>query len=239
MKKIMFDNHYGLEDAVLNGTKTMTRRIVPSRLNKILEDAMAKKIFMVPLSAIPDDMSIDDFAKAWEKQDSNVLFIAKEKGKEIRPKLVDYEPQIMYCAKYKVGEVVAIAQSYHALNKSGFVAPEWLEHTCESSAGYKNKMFVRADLMPHQIQITDVRVERLQDISDEDCIREGIVYDNSFPEFNDPYVYAFPVHGNKHSSTWYSPSPRIAFENLIRNMMGKKVWDNNPYVFVYSFKLIK
>lgn len=22
MKKIMFDNHYGLEDAVLNGTKT-------------------------------------------------------------------------------------------------------------------------------------------------------------------------------------------------------------------------
>lgn len=28
MKKIMFDNHYGLENAVLNGTKTMTRRAI-------------------------------------------------------------------------------------------------------------------------------------------------------------------------------------------------------------------
>ena len=60
---------------------------------------------------------------------------------------------------YKVGEIVAIAQSYHTLNESGYVAPEWCEHTCESSAGYKNKMFVRADLMPHHIRITDVKIE--------------------------------------------------------------------------------
>ena len=28
--------------------------------------------------------------------------------------------------------------------------------------------------MPHQIKITNIRIERLQDISDEDCIKEGI-----------------------------------------------------------------
>ena len=75
---------------------------------------------------------------------------------------------------YKVGEIVAIAQSYHTLNKSGYVAPEWCEHTCESSAGYENKMFVRADLMPHRIMITDVKIERLQELSDEDCTKEGV-----------------------------------------------------------------
>lgn len=35
-------------------------------------------------------------------------------------------------------------------------------------------MFVRADLMPHHIKITDVKVERLQDISDDDIMREGV-----------------------------------------------------------------
>ena len=228
----MFDSHYGLEDAVLNGTKTMTRRIVPSRLNKILEDAMAKKTFIVPLSAIPDDMSIDDFAKAWERQDSNVLFIAKEKGKEIQPKHVDYETLIMYCAKYKVGEVVAIAQSYHTLNKSGYVAPEWCEHTCESSAGYKNKMFVRADLMPHQIQITDVRVERLQDITDEDALKEGV------EKWMDSYIVPGIMENHGRNNRCFD-TPRDAFHALMCKLSGKNVWIDNPYVFVYSFKLIK
>lgn len=29
MKKIMFNEHFGLQQSVLDGTKTMTRRIVP------------------------------------------------------------------------------------------------------------------------------------------------------------------------------------------------------------------
>ena len=93
--------------------------------------------------------------------------------------------------------------------------------------------------MPHSIEITDIKIERLQDISDEDCLKEGIVYDEPFPELADPNVYAFPVRGKKRSSTWRSPSPRIAFENLIRHMMGKGIWDENPWVFAYSFKLVK
>lgn len=39
--------------------------------------------------------------------------------------------------------------------------------------GWDNKMFVRAEHMPHRIRITDIRVERLQDISDEDCLRKA------------------------------------------------------------------
>ncbi|MBF1600713.1 MAG: hypothetical protein HXO29_00530 [Prevotella sp.] len=120
MKKIMFSDKYCLTQAVLDGTKTMTRRLLKEG---------------TPLGN-------------WE---------------ETQKKL-----------PYKVGEVVAIAQSYHTLNKSGYTAPEWLDHVCESSAGYENKMFVRADLMPHRIMITDVKIERLQELSDEDCTKEGV-----------------------------------------------------------------
>ena len=69
---------------------------------------------------------------------------------------------------YKVGEVVAIAQSYKEVYPNAdfeMVGDGFMTE----SAGWTNKMFVRADLMPHHIRITDVKVERLQDISDERC----------------------------------------------------------------------
>ena len=140
MKKIMFNDKYCLTQAVLNGTKTMTRRAVRR--------------------------SLQDEYDSWYED-----FLYKPVGEE---KYLSVEEYVSKRTAYKVGEIVAIAQSYHNLNKSGYTAPEWLDHVCESSAGYENKMFVRADLMPHHIRITDVKVERLQDISDEECLREGI-----------------------------------------------------------------
>lgn len=133
---------------------------------------------------------------------------------------------------YKVGEIVAIAQSYHTLNKSGYVAPEWLDHVCESSAGYENKMFVRADLMPHHIRITDVKMERLQSISDDDILREGVwqSYDNK---------KLFYVSKN----IGYAPdvaflTAREAFWYLIDKVSGKGTWESNPWVAAYSFELV-
>lgn len=136
--------------------------------------------------------------------------------------------------KFKVGEVVAVAQSYHTLNKMGYLAPEWLDHTCESSAGYDNKMFVRADLMPHQIRIEKVICERLQEISDEDCIKEGILKQpfNDFPE--DMYL---PYQNCKEEEVKYTP--RYAFAELINKIFGKDTWEKNPYRIGYEFTLIK
>lgn len=133
---------------------------------------------------------------------------------------------------YKVGEIIAIAQSYHTLNKSGYVAPKWCEHTCESSAGYENKMFVKASLMPHHIRITDVKVERLQDISEEDILREGVwqFYDNK---------NLFYVSKNiGYAPDVAFPSARKAFAYLIDMVSGKGAWESNPWVFAYSFELV-
>ena len=139
---------------------------------------------------------------------------------------------------YEVGEIVAIAQSYHTLNKSGYVAPEWCEHTCESSTGYKNKMFVRADLMPHHIKITDVKVEYLQNISDDDIMREGIYHQRFFNKVE----YAFATKGKMNNTPvhWQElfPTPREAFAALIDKISGNGTWESNPWVVAYSFELI-
>lgn len=175
MKKIMFSDAFCLTQAVLAGTKTMTRRLLKDN---------------VPLGN-------------WE-----------ETAKHL---------------PYKVGEIVAISQSYHTLNKSGYVAPAWCEHTCESSAGYKNKMFVRADLMPHHIKITDIKVERLQDISDEDVLREGVWQMGEL-------FYVSKAVGEAPEVAF--PSAREAFWFLIDKVSGNGTWDSNPWVVAYSFELV-
>lgn len=124
-------------------------------------------------------------------------------------------------SKYKVGEVVAVAQCYEEA-----ISPlNWVDRLIyKDEPGWKNKMYVRADLMPHQIRITNVRVERLQDISDEDCLREGIEKYGEVYSFNDYEGYK---------------TPRYAFAELIDRVSGKGTWLYNPLVFVYEFELVK
>ena len=197
MQKIMFDDNFGLTRAVLDGRKTMTRRIirdiiVNQALNEIDEDG--------DMGGADTRIIIDRFSR------------------------------------YKPGEVVAVAQSYKDAGVSFIPCtdPQW--GCTRDMPGYNNKMFVRADLMPHQIRITDVRVERLQDISDEDCLREGVMrYTCNLYEFRG-ICYSFD--GDKKKMGTYLTA-RDAFAALIKKMAGKKAWDDNPWAFVYEFELVK
>ena len=126
---------------------------------------------------------------------------------------------------YYIGEEVAISQSYRDISEKSPKANELKE-----LPGYRNKMFVRAEDMPHHIRITDIHVERLQDISDGDCMEEGIIRDDKEYLFycqigNMPTFYAFPT-------------PQSAYASLIDKVSGKGTWESNPYVFVYDFELI-
>lgn len=144
----------------------------------------------------------------------------------------------VYIPRYSVGEVVAIAQPYsdfltatnpgsHALYR---INGKWYSDE-ELKAGWDNKMFVKAGLMPHHIKITGIKVEYLQGISDEDCIKEGIIFyglehDN----------YGDPQYGYEGSAVY--TSPQDAFSVLIDKVCGKGTWKRNPLVWVYEFELI-
>ena len=132
---------------------------------------------------------------------------------------------ILKHSPYKVGDVVAIQQAYNDVFRELFCA-EITQTTLKRTAGWRNKMFVKAELMPHHIRITDVRVEQLQLIPYEDCLREGIIKDN------EPYSrYFFSL------DSWYS-TPTYAFADLIDKVSGRGTWESNPLVWVYSFELV-
>lgn len=188
MKKIMFSERYGLEQAVLAGTKTMTRRLMT--MSTLVRFKLGDKDFAVP------------------KQNK---------------------------ATYSVGEKVAIAQSYKNLIEQGYLRREsdgWISEKYCTSPGYYNKMFVKAEYMPWQIVIDYFWFERLQDITEQDCLCEGVRIKKGnrngevlFGEFTfvgwDGYMF----------------SAREAFSVLIDRVCGRGTWDSNPWVVAYSFHL--
>lgn len=169
MKGIMFNTKYGLESAVLNGSKTRTWR-------------------------------------------------------------ADKQP------RYEVGEVVAVKQCYcwiMGVNK------DFLENKVGkynmlpifASVGWRNKMFVKNELMPHHIRITAVKKCKLQEITDEECIKECIIKRVIRPFSKDIEAYSF------HNGRLYA-TPKQAFENLINKLNSKGYWECNPDGYAYEFELV-
>lgn len=207
----MFNDKYGLTKAVLEGKKTQTRRL------------FSKHNFIRPFG---------NFCEG--KLYVNEVF----KDGEI--------------SKYAVGEVLAVAQNYSEVmdhyNSLGHISTRqvsekelifWsemrrMESTGDDSAmqGDGNKMFVRADLMPFQIRITNIRFEHIQDISNDDCLKEGIKK-SWWMDSSGKYLYGFGEHEDK----W--KSPKEAYAALIDRISGKGTWEKNPWVFVYDFELVK
>lgn len=189
----MFSDQYDLTQAVLEGRKTMTRRIVPDGTLRMAQ------------------------------------LEVKIHGGELAERIKGHSP-------YLYLDRVAIAQRYQDAGVPASFIYNQFEPNAEFTPGWKNKMYVRADLMPHQIIIKDVRVERIQDISDEDCLREGV---RKLESDGCPIMFTFDGWSFKNKVNRCTDSPKEAFEALFKKLSGKKAWDDNPWVFVYEFELVK
>lgn len=195
MKKIMFNDQFGLTKAVLEGRKTQTRRIV-----------------------------------------RNVPMINRLTAEEyhLYDKLEDVDFQnyaIRYYSPYAIGKEIAIAQSYKDANYIKPYGPEKVRELM-NTPGWNNKMFVKAELMPYRIRITNIRIEQVSDITNEDALLEGIKFVNQIEvELGiAPAVYAY---GRKDEYEY--ETPRSAFLGLCCHLrLPQTAW-----VFVYDFVLVE
>lgn len=221
----MFNDKYGLTKAVLDGRKTQTRRLSTFTLHEGDLEGELKQVY-------PDE--IFTFGDKW---------FFKYKGQ------VYHLPKENY-PKYNIGEIVAIAQSYkdagysynYVFYRSIAKIDGYKKETACSQKGWTNKMFVAPNLMPHQIRITNVRIERLQGISDVDCLKEGVVI--SEPKIKGGVRMYYPCEylkscANKIGWGRVYHTPREAYAALIDKVGKKGDWNRNPYVFVYNFELVK
>ena len=193
MKKIMFNEPFGLQQATFDGSKGMTRRVIPQCI----------------LDAVPQYQE-EYYAGALEHIEIDQAILNMVGPEKMFQQYV-----------YQVGEVVAIAQRYRDI-----VPPLDNKNIVWTGRGWNNKMFVKAEVMPHHINITGIKVEPLCGISDEDCLREGIIdtgcgytcyRQGVLPLFRTPYA---------------------AFKALIDKLNHRGFFETNPLVFAYSYEII-
>ena len=214
MRKIMFNDRYNITDLVIDGKVTQTRRITP-------------------IQPVCVGVTFKEFKNInWGTCSRDDLYAFNH--------LLPYTP-------IKEGEIIAVGQSYadvinfyentknacdanHFEHNKSLAFDIFVVHAGEGYyASFRNKRFVSPELMPHKIKITNVRFQRMQDISPYDCKKEGIqMIDDKFGFFDnkkDEYIlFDYPIQ---------------AYASLIDKINGKGTWDANPYVFVYDFELLK
>ncbi|MBF1517829.1 hypothetical protein [Prevotella pallens] len=199
MKKIMFSDAFCLTLAVLNGSKTMIRQLL-----KIPKTCNGKEVY--------------SFNVLTNNAGTQCVDLVDENGDVLG----------IWKPHYEVGEVVAIAQPYKDIYPNAdfeMVGDGFMTE----SAGWTNKMFVKASLMKRHIRFTDIKVERLQDISDEDVLREGVWQMGEL-------FYVNKAVGEAPEVAF--PTAREAFWYLIDKISSNGTWESNPFIAAYSFELI-
>jgi hypothetical protein len=102
----------------------------------------------------------------------------------------------------------------------------------ETIGWYKrNSLFMPRDACRIYLEITNVRCEKLQDISENDAIAEGV-------EVVD-MIQGYPLYRNYERPSGGFSFAGNSYETLFESINGPGSWNENPFVWVVEFKRIE
>lgn len=139
--------------------------------------------------------------------------------------------QVAYCKpKYQIGDICYLKENYaiagntthHHIYQSDY-DPE-----ARKKIKWKSKMMMPAVSARFKAQVTGIRVERLQDISEYDAIQEGV----------EKYMGDSKLYKSYHQSGVGFVLAKGSFQSLWFSINGIDHWNKNPWVFVYEFKFL-
>lgn len=194
--------------AILEGRKTQTRRII-------------KPQPLVHNDVIKMPIPIDEYSKLIKKY-------SKMGYTQIYTKGV-LEGMIAPLCKYEVGDVLWVRETWQYVDfcgdDNGYVYratdPDW--ETMEEWK-WKPSIFMPRAACRIFLKVKSIRAERLQDISEEDSLSEGII---------DRKPFGFTAFGIDQSMT-----AKDSFKYLWTQINGEKSWESNPFVWVVEFEKI-
>jgi hypothetical protein len=110
-----------------------------------------------------------------------------------------------------------------------------IQKSCEWYEGkWKPSIHMPRKACRIRLKITDIRIERLQDITEEDAKAEGVSYESAIdcngwgPTYNDPDSGGYPIYKAGFEYLWDSINKDRGYG-----------WDTNPWVWVVSFERIQ
>lgn len=188
-KPILFNGE--MVRQILNGRKTQTRRIIKPQPNEF------------GLSMWPDGsrwLTVEGYpAKCPYGQPGDKLWVKET-----------------FCD----GRGLDIARPEDGITSTGAPAPQWIYRADEkfqlpNGTHWKPSIFMPRDASRITLEITKIRVERLQDISEEDAKAEGI-------DWRDGDLC----------------KPQTRYKQLWESINGLDSWKENPWVWCISFRRI-
>lgn len=119
-------------------------------------------------------------------------------------------------------------ENYGYIYKASENGKDWQENTEEWK--WKPSIHMPKAAARIWLEITETRLERLQDISKEDAIAEGI------EPVADGYKNYMPKLSSTSQFCW--PTAYHSFKSLWESINGAESWDLNPWLWVVKFKVL-
>lgn len=227
--------------AILAGQKRMTRRVLKLNIlqeedgdlptcfsvfdkkgnqyyefkNGIEEEPSTAKDFC-PYGQIGDVLWVKETVKpgAW-REDGRVAFDYKASPELKKTPWVNLGEKF---EDYWIKWTDQLIKKGHKSNSDGIF--EW--EPGESPINWIPSIFMPKEACRIKLRITNIRVERLNDISEEDAKREGV---NILSAHSYAGLQA-PIH-------------KLGFVQLWESINGKCSWDQNPWVWVIEFEVVQ
>jgi hypothetical protein len=204
--------------AILEGRKTMTRRII-----KYIDDDMK---YLGHWQPDMDNIEVYDFKSSLGKKTT------------IKP-------------KYKKGDVLWVKETFtkvynfKSLESGEKILKETYIYKADDDfhkdnitnwEGWKPSLFMPKSACRIFLKITDIRVEKLNIISKNDAIKEGIEIGKNEKCSISGKMYK--TYKNYITNKFNLSDARVSFLTLWQSINDKNFW-NNPYVWVISFERIE
>lgn len=199
--------------AILDNRKTMTRRIIKEKI-------------------IDDYYDYDDWVSSVAPADI--------------PSSRYYEKEFfMMRNKYNIGDVLWVRETWNTLHefikKPDYSVMDNSDFVYKANNNridkWKPSIYMPKEAARIFLEVVNVRVERVQDISEKDAIAEGIE-----PTITNTIAggtfYPGQMYKNYLPYGYTDVYPKDSFRSLWSKINGEQSWNDNPWVWVVEFKQI-
>lgn len=209
--------------AILNGNKTVTRRIVKPAKGYQSKWATIETLAKCPtcyLANVNNELGAQ-FQHPHAGTTYNGVRVPND------------SPYGWFKSPYgKVGDLLWVRETW-TKTKSGFIMFKSHHNENDKDIKWKPSIHMKKEYARIWLKITDIRVERLQSITEDDAKAEGV--ESKFKKYKEDKEEGAIVYKNYSDNSIYF-DPKSSFRSLWVKINGKDSWNKNPWVWVIEFE---